>query len=301
MPNPSASTPDPQHGGLSDHARGLLAALVVVTVWTGFNIVSRFGATASLTAYDIAALRFSVSGLIALPFFLRWVPVAEWPRHLVVALFAGIGYSLFVFTGFERAPTAHAGVFVNGGIPFWTVILVALLGGFYFTRNVTMALTMTTAGLVLIAWHSFSDIGASDVWKGDLLFLAGAFCWAVFGMLTRHWKIPPRKAIIGIASFSLVLYMPVYLLWLPKTITAAPWPEIALQAGYQGIITALLAGWMYTYACQNIGVYRASMMLAIVPGSSAIAALLILSEPLSTTTMVGLVLVSIGALLSARR
>lgn len=301
MSKPSVPGSDAQRDGLSDHARGLLAACVVVVCWSGFNIVSRFGSTSSLTPYDIAALRFTVSGLVTLPFFLRLVPLAQWPRYLALALFAGLGYSLLAFIGFSHAPTAHAGVFVNGGIPFWTVIMVATLGGFHLSRQVLLALALTSAGLVLIAWNSLGSIGTSDVWKGDLLFLAAAWCWAIFGLLTRHWKIPARSAIVGIAVISMITYMPVYLLWLPQGLADAPLWEIALQGIYQGIVAALIAGSMYTYACQTIGVYRASMMLAIVPGASAIGAFFILSEPLTPAVMAGLVLVSVGALLSARR
>src|SRR5690606_14544629 len=127
--------------GLSDHARGLLAAGVVVLCWTGVNIVSRFGSTGNtLTPYDIAALRFGVSGVIALPFFFRMAARDQWARYLTLALFAGIGYSLFVYLGFSHSPTAHAGIFVNGGIPFWTVILVALTAGFHLSKQVLVAL-----------------------------------------------------------------------------------------------------------------------------------------------------------------
>lgn len=292
---------DPTRAPLSDHTRGLIAAGIVVLCWSGFNIVSRVGSTGALTPFDIAALRFAVSGLLALPFFLRMVPVAEYPRYFALAMVAGVGYSLLAYSGFAYAPTAHAGVFINGGIPFWTVILVAVTAGFHLSRRVLVALGTTSAGLMLIAGRSLGEIGDSDVWKGDVLFLAAALLWAVFGMLGRHWKVPPRSAIVGMAVISLVVYTPVYLLWLPKTIATAPMGEIVLQAVYQGIVAALLAGAMYTYACQTIGVYRASMTLAIVPGASAVGAWVLLGEALTVTAIAGLALVSIGALLSARR
>ena len=37
------SMSDSSAPGLSDHSRGVLAALVVVLCWSGFNIVSRLG------------------------------------------------------------------------------------------------------------------------------------------------------------------------------------------------------------------------------------------------------------------
>ena len=122
------------HVSASDATRGLLAALAVVMFWSGFNIVSRFGATSSFTPFDIAALRFGVSGALALPLYLYFVPRSDWPRHMVLAAVAGLGYGILVYCGFAFAPSAHAGVFVNGGIPFWTILMMAVMSGFRIAR-----------------------------------------------------------------------------------------------------------------------------------------------------------------------
>lgn len=285
--------------GLSDTGKGLLAALVVVICWSGFNIVSRFGSTSSFTPFDLAALRYGVSGTLALPFFLKYVPIRDWPRHAALALFAGLGYGIFVYSGFSFAPAAHAGVFVNGGIPFWTVVIVAVLAGFRIARQTVLALVLSSAGLVLIGFHSLVAATTQGEWVGDLLFLAAALCWAIFGLLMRRWGIRPQLGILGIASFALLLYMPVYLLWLPGNISHASWGEIGLQAVYQGVVAALLAAGMYSYANQKIGACQASMMLALVPAFSAAGGFLILGEALGLTTMLGIVVVSLGALLGA--
>ncbi|MCV2217790.1 DMT family transporter [Thauera sp. Sel9] len=287
------------HMGLSDTAKGLLAALVVVICWSGFNIVSRFGSTATFTPFDLAALRYGVSGVLALPFFVRLVPPREWPRYMALALFGGLGYGILVYSGFAFAPSAHAGVFVNGGIPFWTVAIVAVAAGFHIARQTVLALVLSTAGLVLIGFQSLFSPAAADEWVGDLLFLAAALCWAIFGLLMRRWQIRPQLGILGIATFSMLSYMPVYFLWLPGNIAQAGWGEIGLQAVYQGLIAAMLAAGMYSYANQKIGACQASMMLALVPAFSAIGGFLILGEALGVTTMVGILVVSLGALMGA--
>lgn len=284
---------------LSDTHKGLLAALVVVICWSGFNIVSRFGSTASFTPFDLAAMRYGVSGALTLPLFLKLVPLRDWPRYAVLALFGGLGYGLFVYSGFAFAPSAHAGVFVNGAIPFWTVVIVAVMSGFHIARQTVLALLLSTVGLVLIGFHSLFATASGPVWIGDGLFLAAALCWAIFGLLMRRWQIRPQLGILGIASFSLLIYMPIYLLWLPGNIAEAGWGEIGLQAVYQGIIAALLAAGMYSYANQKIGACQASMMLALVPAFSAIGGWLILGEALGFTTVIGVVVVSLGALLGA--
>ena len=285
---------------LSSHqTKGVLAALVTVTCWSGFNIVSRFGTKGVFTPFDMAAMRFGVAGALTMPFFLYLVPVRSWPKYMVLALFGGLGYGLLVYSGFAFAPSAHAGVFVNGGIPFWTVILTAILVGFKLSRHVYIALALSTCGLVMIAFNSMLAQHAPNQWIGDLFFLAAAFCWAVFGLLVRRWQIRPHHGIFGIATFASLVYLPIYYLWLPKGVFDASMGDIALQCIYQGIIAALLAAGMFSYATHKIGACEAAMMLALVPAISAVGGYFILGEDLSIVVIVGIVIVSLGALLGA--
>ena len=290
---------NPDSGKFSDHTRGLLAAGVVVLCWSGFNIVSRMGSKGVLTPFDIAAMRFGVSALLAAPLFLYRVPPRQWPRYMVLAAFGGLGYSVLVYSGFAFAPTAHAGVFVNGGIPFWTIVLLAMTRGYKLQRHVVAAMLLSGCGLLLIGFDSLAQAHVGSVWRGDVLFLLAAACWAVFGLLMRRWQVKPVLAITGVATFSAAAYLPVYLLYLPRAISSAPQAEILLQCGYQGIVAALLAGSMYSYANQKIGPSQASMMLALVPGVSSVGAWFLLGEPLSPRIIAGIMVVTLGAILCA--
>ncbi len=283
----------------SNQTKGVLAALVTVTCWSGFNIVSRFGTKGVFTPFDMAAMRFGVAATLTMPFFLYLVPVRNWPKYMALALFGGLGYGLLVYSGFAFAPSAHAGVFVNGGIPFWTVILTAILAGFKLSRHVYIALALSTCGLVMIAFNSMLADHAPNQWIGDLLFLGAAFCWAVFGLLVRRWQIRPHHGIFGIATFAALVYLPIYYFWLPKGLLDATTGDIALQCIYQGIIAALLAAGMFSYATHKIGACEAAMMLALVPAISAIGGYFILGEDLGIVVIVGILIVSLGALLGA--
>jgi len=286
-------------GWFSATTKGVLAGLVVVVCWSGFNIVSRFGSSGVFTPFDLAAMRYGVSGLLCLPFFLRQVPVSAWPRYLMLSIFGGLGYGLLIYSGFSFAPSAHAGVFVNGGIPFWTVLLLAALTRFHLPRTTAFALLLSAGGLLLIAYDSLFATRVPGAWIGDALFLAAALSWAIFGLLMRRWKIKPLFGISGVASFSLVLYGPVYLLWLPTKLAHAAWPDIALQCVYQGAVAAVLAAGLYSYANEKVGACQASMMLALVPALSAVGAYFILGEALNGTVVAGIGMVSLGALLGA--
>src|SRR3981189_2377787 len=55
----------------AEYIRGAAYGLAAVGVWSGWIVVARLGLRTSLTPWDIAALRFSVAGLLLLPDVLR--------------------------------------------------------------------------------------------------------------------------------------------------------------------------------------------------------------------------------------
>lgn len=283
-----------------EYLKGLLASISVVICWTGFNIISRLGAKTEFTPYDLAALRFGISGILTLPAFVWLVPIKHWPKYFALAVFGGLGYALFIYSGFSYAPSAHAGVFVNGGIPFWAALLVGISTSFNMPRNLLIAFLISLIGLIMIGFSSlFGGQQASMEWLGDLLFFIAALCWAIFGYLIKRWGIRPHMAVFGIASFSLVIFMPIYLAFLPKKILAASLIDIATQGVYQGIIAALVAAGLYGYSTQKIGTREAAMLLTIVPGLSALGGYLVLNESLSVITILGIIIVTFGGLLGS--
>lgn len=279
--------------------KGFAAAAAVIVVWSGFNIVSRLGGLSPLTPYDMAAIRFVFSGIVCLPFVMtRWQRL-NWPRLAVLAGFGGMTYGLLVYSGFSLAPTAHAGILVNGGIPFASALIAWLILGHRPGIRSEFALLIAGIGIVLIGLHSFGQFSGAPAhqWVGDVFFLLAAISYACFGLLLKHWHVSPLEATIGVAVISMVCYTPVYLLFLPKAITTVPVSYILLQGVYQGILAASIAGLLFAYAIHNIGPQRATLMLAMVPGISAVAAVPLLGESLNAVTIAGVVLVTLGAVL----
>jgi len=164
---------------------------------------------------------------------------------------------------------------------------------------VFIALVLSTCGLVMIAFNSVMAVHSPNEWIGDVLFLGAALCWAIFGLLIRRWQIRPHHGIFGIATFASLVYLPIYYFFLPKGMFDAGWGDLVLQGVYQGIVAALLAAGMFSYATHKIGACEAAMMLALVPAFSAIGGYFILGEDLSFVVILGIVIVSAGALLGA--
>src|SRR5574340_1606353 len=168
--------------------KGFAAAAAVVVVWSGFNIVSRLGGRSPLTPFDMAAVRFVFSGIVCLPFVLvRWRRL-DWPRLAVLAALGGMTYGLFVYSGFSLAPAAHAGILVNGGIPFATALIAWLILERRPGIRSEFALLVAGGRVVLIGLHSFGQFAGApaDQWMGDVFFLLAAVCYACFGLLLKQ-------------------------------------------------------------------------------------------------------------------
>ncbi len=280
---------------------GLLAVAVVICIWTGFILVSRYGGKGVLTGWDVTALRFGVGALIAL-FFLSRVILPPTKVILLFSLFGGVGYAVAVYVAFRMAPAAHAAVLLPGALPFATAIIAWLWLNQKPSPVQRMALVFVFIGIALTATDTFFH-GAHLTrmqMLGDLLFLCGSSSWAVFTLLLRRYPMPPLTAAVTTTLGSAILYLPIWWFFLPSTLEQAPLAEIAMQAAYQGILVVFVAMLLYTFAVRRLGAQTVALLMAIVPGMSALAAVPVLGEPLSLFTVAGLGAVTMGAILTAR-
>ncbi len=283
----------PQHGWL--------AVFATICIWTGFILVTRAGGKGVLTGFDVTALRFGVGGLIALCF----LPRVTLPPLRVIALFAlfgGIGYAIAVYVAFRLAPAAHAAVFLPGSLPFATAVIAWLWLKQSPSRPQRWALLCVLGGIVLTAGDTLSHGPALTGWQllGDVLFLCGSSSWAAFTLLLRQHPLPPLTATVTVTLGSAAVYLPVWWLFLPSTLGQAPAGEILMQALYQGVLVVFIAMLTYTAAVRRLGPQTVALLMAVVPGLSAVAAVPVLGEPLSLLTLGGLAAVTAGAVIGAR-
>jgi drug/metabolite transporter (DMT)-like permease len=286
----------------SSSRAGWIAVAATICIWTGFILVSRAGGKGMLTGWDVAALRFGVGGLLAL-FFLPRVTLPPLKVIVLFSIFGGIGYAVTVYSAFRLAPAAHASVLMPGALPFATAVIAWLWLRHAPSRVQRVALGLVFAGIVLTAADTLSH-GAQITGLqlvGDALFLCGSSAWAVFTLLLRRYPMQPLAATVATTLGSAVAYLPLWWLFLPSTLAQAPLAEIAMQAIYQGVLVVFVAMLLYTFAVRQIGAQPVALMMAVVPGLSALAAVPVLGEPLSLLSLAGLAAVTAGAVLGARQ
>ena len=108
-------------------ARGYLYGLAVALVWGAQPVVATFGYRAGLNAFDLTLLRFTASGLLMLPLFLRRDPLHAgglgWRRAAVFMLLAGPLYNAVLIGGLTWAPSSHSSLIYPAFTPVFTALL----------------------------------------------------------------------------------------------------------------------------------------------------------------------------------
>lgn len=281
---------------------GHAAAWTIVFVWSFWLIVSRVAADSGLTIFDLAAMRYGLAALVALPLSLWFKP---WRglglmQIAVLSFILGPVYILCVFSGFLFAPAAHGGIFMNGVLP-----LISILFGLLLFRTLPGARQVLGAVLILVstivlAWDGTATSGA-QAWIGDLLFVIGALFFATYVILSERWRVTSMQVLFCGTVVNAALYLPVWALFLPSGLADAPLKPLLLQAVYQGFIPNLVGLIFIAHASRTIGNAGTSSILAAVPGVGSLLGALILGEALSPLAIAAIVLLTLGLLTSVRR
>ncbi len=284
------------------HLTGYAAAWCIVFVWSFWLIVSRVANQSGLTIYDLAAFRYGLAALIAVPLCLYYKPWRglRLAQIAVLSFILGPVYILIVFSGFLYAPAAHGGIFMNGVLPLISILFALVLIRVLPSLRQAMGAVLILVSAIALALDASGSSG-KDAWIGDLLFLVGALFFSIYMILSERWKLGAMQIIFCGTIVNAVLYLPVWYFWLPSGLSDAPMGPLLLQAIYQGFVPNLIGLLFIAHASQNIGTGNTSFILAAVPGGGAILGALILGETLSLIGILALILLTSGLLLSVRR
>ena len=322
--------------GLSPTLVGRAAAVITVIIWTSFIVIARASADpargATLTPFDIALARILGASAVLLPWG-WWLVQRDRARAnespatqtgmaqassffglsplslrvtATAGVFGGLLYAMLAYSGFVYAPAAHASVLMPGSLPLWTALLAIWVLGDRITSSRALGLGFIVAGDLMVGGASLLHaFDGGNVWKGDILFMVAAFCWSVYSVLARRHKLDAVRATIAITAFAFFTYVPVYGLLLalhavPSHFLTAPVGDVLFQMFFQGCGSVVISGITFTKMIQHFGPVRSTMITALVPGLSALAAVVFLGEPLHWNLSAGLVLVTVGILFGVR-
>ena len=279
---------------------GWICAAALLVVWVAFHLMSRITTRQSLTPWDVAALRYAGAFICVLP-LLAWLGPPRIPplRIVAILIFAGFGFPIGAYVGYQFAPAAHGATVMAAGLPVVATLLGLALGQTRLTGRRIASLATVVAGSALLAQATSGVwVGA---WRGDLIFLAAVSSWAVYTVLVPRWNLSALDTTLAIGLAAAPVYLPIWWLALPSGMAEASWQAIVTQLVFHGAGASVIAGMLFTRCVTALGPGPTTMLGAAVPALAALFAWPMLGEALPAAAIMAIGLVTVGMVLSVTR
>ncbi|MCH4243281.1 DMT family transporter [Acinetobacter gerneri] len=282
---------------MSPRSQGYLYILITMCIWGGFTITSRLNALWHISPYDITALRFALAFCILMPILIYKKDTAFlWKKEpFILAMIGGVIYCLTSYSAFHYVPAAHAAIFLNGCIPLCTAVAAFVLFKQPFDKHTWISLIIMLSAIALMSYLMYQATGVAFGF-GDLLFFLSAIWWGIFTVLLKNWKLSAWHSMAGVAIWSAIIYVPIYILFIPKHLSDASVVHLTIQTIFHGIFVVMVATLAYVEAIKRLGAFKTGSIVTLAPFIAAIIAVPMLGEPLSPAIICGLIGMGIGAL-----
>src|SRR5262245_10754269 len=208
-------------------------------------------------------------------------------RFLVPAIaFGGVAAPVLLMIGLHRTPASSASLLLN-----LEAVFTALIAWTFFRENVNSriaaGLLAIVAGGVVLSWNG--SFAVTD-YSGPLAVCAACLCWAIDNNFTQRISLadPVRIASIkGITAGGINLALALSLG--ERRYEPAVWAALAL-----GFISYGLSLVFYIRALRELGTARAGNYFSVAPFAGAIAAVILLREPVTFGLSAAGLLMGIG-------
>lgn len=275
--------------------------MVFVVIWSTGFIVARYGMPLA-PPMTFLALRYTFSILC----FLLWIKLARmaWPKtrsqwlHLsVTGILMHGGYLGGVWVAVKAGMGSGLVALIVGLQPVLTAFWLSATGG-HITRRQWAGLMLGFSGLVLVVSRKFGAGGEATF--HTLSFAVFALLSITTGTLYQKKHIEPcdvRSANTVQLMAALLVTLPFALLeteavqWTHEFIAAMAWSVLALTIGGSSLLYILI---------QRGAATVVTSLLYLVPPTTALMAWVLFSEPIISSTLIGMALTALGVSLVVR-
>lgn len=291
---------------VSEKYTGHLYALLCVSVWGTTFIVSKV-LLDDFMPIQVALYRFIVA-YIAISFMskgrMKWRGYKEELIFLAAGLMGVTLYLLAENSALTYTTAANVSVIISTA-PFLTAIVSWLFyKGDKVSGRFCMGFVLAVGGIALISYNGASQLSLNPL--GDLLTVLAALCWAFYCnilIIISKYKESILQTTRRIFFYGVISLIPASFFF------EANWdlsifvekPSIILNFLYLGVLASSICFVSWGKAVEKLGAKRAAQYIYLNPIITLIASAIVLSEPTSTITYMGVGLTLLGLILSSEK
>lgn len=285
-------------------AFGAALALLATLLWAGNFVLAR-GLRDAIPPISLNFWRWAIAVAVLAPFALRTTLAVRRlvRRHFGYLILTGLlGVTVFNTLVYQAGHTTQA---LNLALlavcsPIVIVIFAWYFASEHITIRIMLGLAVATCGaLLLITDGNPRKLVNLDFAAGDLMVLATVVFGAYTILIGRKPKeLPTIVFVFSTFAIGLLMLLPAYLVELsftgPFTINQTNISAFL----YIGFFPSLVAFYSWNRAVTTIGTTRPAVIYYLVPVFTALAAWLILDEPIGVAQMLSMILVIAGVAVS---
>jgi drug/metabolite transporter (DMT)-like permease len=274
--------------------------------WGSSYLFIKIGVDHGLEPFTLIMFRLLI-GLILLASVVAVArePLPREPRmygHLLVMGVINIAIPFSLITFAEQTVDSSLAAVINGAVPLFVIVIAALtLKGETITVNRLAGLAIGFVGVAILVGVDIADLGSANA-VGELALIGATISYAVGNVYAKahvHGLRPMIPAVFQVffgllvtGALAFAFEAPLSVVWVPEAAFAVVW---------LGLLGSGLAYLSYFRILQHWGATRTSMVAYLLPVVGIGLGALVLSEPVSWSTIAGTVLVIGGiALVNAR-
>jgi drug/metabolite transporter (DMT)-like permease len=285
---------------------GVYAALGVQTVISAGTFLAAKRALEELHPLVLVILRFAISGLLFAALLLVlpgrvFPPARAWPRIVLLGFLGGpVNQGLFFF-GLARSVPAH-GALLYALTPLGVYLYLLARGRERTSPRRFAGIAIAFTGvLVLLLGRGLA--AASGPLRGDLFILFGVLAWVLYtaegmDLIAEHGAFRATAWTLGVPA---VLVLPVAPFVLePARLLAASGVTLA-SVLYLGMLSSSVSYFLWYFALSRMDASRVAVFANLQPPATAVAAWIILGDPITWEILAGGALVIAGVRIAQRR
>ncbi|MGZ4779294.1 MAG: DMT family transporter [Thermoanaerobaculia bacterium] len=277
-----------------------LGALVAVALW-GISFVATKTALRDISPTTLIFTRFAIGSILLLAIVRRLPPRESWPSLALMGFIGVFVHQMLQSYALTMTSAIHTGWLIAIS-PIWSAILAAIFLRERFGPWKVIGLIGGTVGaLIVITRGDFSpSVLRLPSTRGDLLILISTVNWSIYSVVGHPTirRLGPRRATSGAMLFGTLMLAPLFVI-------RQGWRELPnlSQGGWVAVlflgIGCSALGYLFWYgALETVEVSRVAAFLHIEPLFTFVAAIGVLHESVSLTTVVGGLLVIVSVLLT---
>jgi drug/metabolite transporter (DMT)-like permease len=209
-------------------------------------------------------------------------------------------YNGLFFLGLSLAPAIDGSSIMPVMSPVFTAVLASVVvrerpGPL---RLGALALGLGGALIFLLAGRVTADHPQRLL--GDVIFLAAAFCWAIYTLMGR--RLMGMADPFRVTTWAMTFGALILTAWAAPALVAIDWTGLPadfwLEIVYLALLPTAVGYALYYRGVRDVGPTTASIMMFLVPISGASMAVLLLGQGLAPIQLVGALTMAGGALLA---